>query len=158
MDEEATSKKMKKSRRGRRTTKRKTEMHPEIKESLKLSDKGSFSKLFPLDQSISIQGCYYNCNLLTLQISIDILSIFFNKQSFTFMLPFIYFIYLHLIHLCCKLSVILISPVIPLLIVPSGYVIRGEVLTILINRNQTSDVKSPAKCHEWGKIGWPVHL
>jgi hypothetical protein len=97
----------------------------------------------------------YNCNLLTLQISIDILSIFFNKQSFTLML---HFIYLHLIHLCCKLSVILISPVIPLLIVPSGYVIRGEVLTILINRNQTSDVKSPAKCHEWGKIGWPVHL
>ena len=57
-------------------------MHPEIKESLKLSDKGSyykqdddtllddfvfnyffnylskFSKLFPSDQSISIQGCY----------------------------------------------------------------------------------------------------
>jgi hypothetical protein len=52
MDEEATSKKRKqsrrgrrtskKSRRGRRTTKRKKEMHPEIKESLKLSDKGSF--------------------------------------------------------------------------------------------------------------------
>jgi hypothetical protein len=34
-------KKRKKSRRGRRTTKRKKEMHPEIKESLKLSDKGS---------------------------------------------------------------------------------------------------------------------
>jgi hypothetical protein len=50
---------------------------------------------------------------LTLQISIDILSIFFNKQSFTLMLHFIYFIYLHLIHLCCKLSVLLISPVIP---------------------------------------------
>ena len=49
-------------------------MHPEIKESLKLSDKGSlldgfifnvffiilskFSKLSPSDQSISIQGCY----------------------------------------------------------------------------------------------------
>jgi hypothetical protein len=48
-------------------------MHPEIKESLKLSDKGSllddfififfcylskFSKLFHSDQSISIQGCY----------------------------------------------------------------------------------------------------
>jgi hypothetical protein len=29
----------KKSRRGRRTTKRKKEMHPEMKESLKLSDK-----------------------------------------------------------------------------------------------------------------------
>ena len=41
MDEEAISKKKKKSRRGRRTTKRKKEMHPEIKESLKLSDKGS---------------------------------------------------------------------------------------------------------------------
>ena len=41
MDEEATSKKRKKSRMGRRTTKRKKEMHPEIKESLKLSDKGS---------------------------------------------------------------------------------------------------------------------
>jgi hypothetical protein len=73
MDEEATSKKRKKSRRGRRITKRKKEMHPEIKESLKISDKGSllddfifnfffylskFSKLFPSDQSISIQGCY----------------------------------------------------------------------------------------------------
>ena len=34
----------KKSRRGRRTTKRKKEMHPEIKESLKLSDKGSYYK------------------------------------------------------------------------------------------------------------------
>lgn len=44
MDEEATSKKRKKSRRGRRTTKRKKEMHPEIKESLKLSDKGSYYK------------------------------------------------------------------------------------------------------------------
>jgi hypothetical protein len=33
----------------------------------------------------------------------------------------LHFIYLHLIHLCCKLSVILISPVIPLLIVASGY-------------------------------------
>jgi hypothetical protein len=44
MDEEATSKKMKKSRRGRRTTKRKKEIHPEIKESLKLSDKGSYYK------------------------------------------------------------------------------------------------------------------
>ena len=95
MDEEATSKKRKKSRRGRRTTKRKKEMHPEIKESLKLSDKGSllddfififfgylskFSKLFRSDQSISIQGCYTAlCNLLTLQISIYILSICFNK-------------------------------------------------------------------------------
>jgi hypothetical protein len=39
MDGEATSKKMKTSRRGRRTTKRKKEMHPEMKESLKLSDK-----------------------------------------------------------------------------------------------------------------------
>ena len=67
-------------------------------------------------------GVLYNCNLLTLQISI--MSIFFNKQSFTLMLHFIYFIYLHLIHLCCKLSVILISPVIPLLIVASGYVKR----------------------------------
>ena len=137
MDEEATSKKMKKSRRESRITKRKTEMYPEIKESLKLSDKGSFSKLFPLDQSISIQGCYYNCNLLTLQISIDILSIFFNKESFTLML---HFIYLHIIHLCCKLSVILISPVIPLLIVASSYVIRGGALTILIPRNQTSQI------------------
>jgi hypothetical protein len=36
MDEEATSKKGKKSRRGRRTTKRKKEMHPEIKESLNI--------------------------------------------------------------------------------------------------------------------------
>jgi hypothetical protein len=71
------------------------------------------------------------------------------------MLHFIYFIYLHLIHLCCKLSVILISPVIPL---GSGYVRRGGALTILISRNQTSDVKSPAKCHEWGKKGWPMHL
>jgi hypothetical protein len=43
-----------------------------------------------------------------------------------------------------------------LLIVASDYVIRGGALTILISRNQTSDVKSPAKCHEWGKIGWPV--
>ena len=34
----------KKSRRGRRTTKRKKEMHPEIKESLKLSEKGSYYK------------------------------------------------------------------------------------------------------------------
>ena len=41
MDEEATSKKREKSGRGRRTTKRKKEMHPEINESLKLSDKGS---------------------------------------------------------------------------------------------------------------------
>ena len=77
-----------------------------------LNHLSKFSKRFPLDQSISIQGC----NLLTLQISIDILSIFFNKQSFILMLHFIYFVYLHLIHLCCKLSVILISPVIPLLI------------------------------------------
>jgi hypothetical protein len=35
MDEEATNKKKKKSGRGRRITKRKKEMHPEIKESLK---------------------------------------------------------------------------------------------------------------------------
>ena len=143
---------------GEEPQKRKKEMHPEIKESLKLSDKGSFSKLFPFGPVYFYSGVLYNCNLLTLQISIDILSIFFNKQSFTFMLPFIYFIYLHLIHLCCKLSVLLISPVIPLLIVPSGYVIRGGALTILISRNQTSDVKSPANCHELGKIGWPVHL
>ena len=45
VDEEATSKKRKKSRRGRRITKRKKEMHPEIKESLKLSDKGSLLKM-----------------------------------------------------------------------------------------------------------------
>ena len=45
MDEEAISKKRKKSRRGGRTTKRKKEMHPEIKESLKLSDKGSLLKM-----------------------------------------------------------------------------------------------------------------
>jgi hypothetical protein len=80
---------------GEEPQKRKKEMHPEIKESLKLSDKGSllddfififfcylskFSKLFHSDQSISIQGCYSElCNLLTLQISNDILSIFFNK-------------------------------------------------------------------------------
>ena len=38
MDEEATSKKMKMPRRERRTTKRKKEMHPELKESVKLSD------------------------------------------------------------------------------------------------------------------------
>jgi hypothetical protein len=37
--------KRKKSRRGRRTTIRKKEMHPEIKESLKLSDKGSLLKM-----------------------------------------------------------------------------------------------------------------
>jgi hypothetical protein len=37
-------KKGRKSRRGRRTTKRKKEMHPEMKESLKLSDKGSYYK------------------------------------------------------------------------------------------------------------------
>jgi hypothetical protein len=158
-------------------------MHPEMKESLKLSDKGSFVgkfghifsftwwfyfqflklfewilKTFPFGPVYFYSGVLYNCNLLTLQISIDILSIFFNKQNFTLMLHFIYFIYLHLIHLCCKLSAILISSVIPLLIVASGYVIRGGALTILISRNQTSDVKSPAKCHEWDKIGWPVHL
>jgi hypothetical protein len=34
----------------------------------------------------------------------------------------------------------------------------GGALTILISRNQTSDVKSPAKCHEWGKIEWPPLL
>jgi hypothetical protein len=45
-----------------------------------------------------------------------------------------------------------------LLIVASGYVIRGGALTILISKNQTSDVKSPAKCHEWGNTGWPVYL
>ena len=44
MDEEATRKKIKTSRRRRRTTKRKKEMHPEMKESLKLSDKGSYYK------------------------------------------------------------------------------------------------------------------
>jgi hypothetical protein len=38
MDEEATSKKRKMPRRERRTTKRKKEMHPELKESVKLSD------------------------------------------------------------------------------------------------------------------------
>jgi hypothetical protein len=47
MDEETTSKKRKKSRRERRTTKRKKEMYPEIKESLKLSDKGSFQYFSP---------------------------------------------------------------------------------------------------------------
>jgi hypothetical protein len=52
----------------------------------------------------------------------------------------------------------LIPAVIPVLFVAAGYVIRGGALTILISRNQTCDVKSPAKCHEWGKIGWPVHL
>ena len=111
-----------------------------------------FLKTFPFGPVYFYSGVSYNCNLLTLQISIDILSKYFNKQSFTLMLHFIYF---HLIHLCCKLSVILISPVIPLLIVPSGYVIRGGALT---SRKQTSDVKSPTKCNEWGKIGWPVHL
>ena len=90
-----------------------------------------FLKTFPFGPVYFYSGVSYNCNLLTLQISIDILSMFFNKQSFAFMLPFIYFIYLHLIHLCCKLSVILISPVIPLLIVPSGYVIRGGALTLI---------------------------
>jgi hypothetical protein len=39
MKNRATSKKRKTSRRRRRTTKRKKEMHPEMKESLKLSDK-----------------------------------------------------------------------------------------------------------------------
>jgi hypothetical protein len=38
MDEEATSKKRKMPRRESRITKRKKEMHPELKESVKLSD------------------------------------------------------------------------------------------------------------------------
>ena len=115
-------------------------------------------KTFPFEPVYFYSGVLYNCNLLTLQNSIGILSIFFNKQSFTLMLHFIYFIYLHLIHLCCKLSVILIYPVISLLIVASGYVIKVGALTILISRNQTREVKSPDKCHEWGKKGWPVYL
>ena len=55
MDEEAIIKKRKKSRR---TTKRKKEMHPEIKESLKLSDKGSYYKqedfYYSTDESIPV--------------------------------------------------------------------------------------------------------
>jgi hypothetical protein len=38
-EKKITSKKMKTSRRRRRTKKRKKDMHPEMKESLKLSDK-----------------------------------------------------------------------------------------------------------------------
>ena len=45
MDEEATSKKKGKSLEGgEEPTKRKEKMHPQIKESLKLSDKGSYYK------------------------------------------------------------------------------------------------------------------
>ena len=75
---------------------------------------------------------------------------FFNRYIHVCTLTY-YIIYLCLIHLCYKLSVILISHVIPLLIVASGYVIKGGALTILISRNQTRDVKSPAKYHEWGQ-------
>ena len=46
MDEDMKKQQVKKEKvqKGRRTTKRKKEMHPEIKESLKLSDKGSYYK------------------------------------------------------------------------------------------------------------------
>jgi hypothetical protein len=58
------SKKKKKSGRGRRITKRKKEMHPEIKESLKLSAKGSL-----LDDFIFIFFLQKVCNTSELNVN-----------------------------------------------------------------------------------------